>query len=103
MKIVQLVKNGKAINNHMVIIDNDNVYFQSYDSIVCCYNSTTKKLTLTENSNGQIWDYSNTTRKHFAHFINVWTNGNYSYIDRKQFMESGNSCDLIEITDYTLI
>lgn len=103
MKIAQLMKNNKTINNHMVIIDNDKVYFQSYDSIVCCYNSTTKKLTLTENSNGQIWDYSNTTRKHFAHFINTWASGNYAYIDRKQWIENIVNCELVEITDYKLI
>jgi hypothetical protein len=103
MKIAQLVKNGKAINNHLVILNEDNVYFQSYDTIVCCYNSTTKKITLTENSSGQVWDYSNTTRKHFAHFINTWTSGNYEYIDRKQWIEQVKKCNLVEITDYTLI
>ena len=51
--------NGYAARNHFVINGEKGVYFQSYNSMIAKV-SKRKKITLT-----YMWDYSNTTRKHF--------------------------------------
>lgn len=56
--------------NQFIIKDNQNNYFQSYDSLVAIYNREKEKLTL-----GKDWNYSKTTLKHLYIFID-----NYCYI-----------------------
>ena len=50
--------------NQFIIIDGQKIYFQSYGSMIACYDDETKKLTL-----GKNWNYSNTTRKHLYLFL----------------------------------
>ena len=54
-------RGNKAVNQFVITTENG-VFFQSYDSMICKY------------VNGQVyvtplWDYSNTTRKHFYIFL----------------------------------
>lgn len=80
MIITQLINSrGNAVANQFVITDGDNVTFQSYKSKIATYNHATKELTLY----GNMWDYSNTTRKHFASFVNDFTH--YEYKSKKAF------------------
>jgi hypothetical protein len=80
MTITQLINaRGNAVANQFIIQDKDNVTFQSYKSKIATYNHTTKELTLY----GYMWDYSNTTRKHFASFINSFTY--FRYESKKAF------------------
>jgi hypothetical protein len=80
MAITQLINSrGNAVKNQFIIQDKDNVTFQSYDSKIATYNHATKELTLY----GYMWDYSNTTRKHFSSFLNNFTC--FQYDNKKAF------------------
>ena len=50
--------------NQFLVEENGKIYFQSYESVVACWDRETRTLTL-----GEDWDYSNTTRKHLYLFI----------------------------------
>lgn len=50
--------------NQFVIFNTDEIVFQSYNSTIAKYNTTTRTLTL-----GNDWDYSVTTSKHLYMFI----------------------------------
>lgn len=66
--------------NNMAILENeDERYLISYDTTICKFDCTTKKLYL----NTFKWDYSQTTLKHLKHFINQYTD--YEYINKQQF------------------
>lgn len=85
MNITQLIgKNGKGIANQLIIQDDNEVTFQSYDSKIATYNKQDKTLKLY----GELWDYSNTTRKHFSQFINDFTC--FGYDTKSQFLQSIN-------------
>ena len=63
MKIRNLInRNGNPAANQFVIEDNNDVYFQSYQSIVAKISSG--KLYLS-----YYWDYSKTTLKHLRIFL----------------------------------
>jgi hypothetical protein len=80
MTITQLINNrGNAVANQFIITDGGQVTFQSYRSKIATYDKDTKQLTLY----GQVWDYSNTTRKHFASFISDFTS--FEYGTKKEF------------------
>ena len=80
MTITQLINaRGNAVANQFIIIDGDNVTFQSYKSKIATYNHANKELTLY----GYMWDYSNTTRKHFSSFVNDFTC--FQYDNKKAF------------------
>lgn len=55
--------NGYAARNQFVINGEKGVYFQSYNCMIAKVNKR-KKITLTN-----MWDYSNTTRKHLYIFL----------------------------------
>ena len=65
--------------------------FQSYNSEICEYDGVT--LTLFSS----MWDYSNTTRKHFKLFINEETR--FTYIDRKQWLKEVENNPYIIVTE----
>lgn len=57
--------NGNAVPNQLVLIDNDgNRLFQSYNSIICKI-SKDNKIEL----DGKYWDYSKTTSKYRSIFL----------------------------------
>jgi hypothetical protein len=88
MTITQLINaRGNAVANQFIITDGDNVTFQSYKSKIATYNQTTKELTLYSN----MWDYSNTTRKHFASFVNSFTCFKYSSKKAFEFLIKSDS------------
>lgn len=63
-----------VMKNNQITIKNNNLrYFYSYDSAVCSYDYSSGILYL----NGDIWDYSSTTRKYFKEFVESYTNIEY--------------------------
>lgn len=63
--IIEKIKVIQLENKNQFLIDTmEYRYFQSYASLIACFNKNTHKLTL-----GCDWDYSNTTRKHLYIFI----------------------------------
>ena len=83
MNITQLInQKGNPVANQFIINDGENVTFQSYQSKIATYNKVDKTLKLY----GTVWDYSNTTRKHFKTFINDFTC--FGYDNKSQFIQS---------------
>lgn len=68
-------------NQNIVTIENKQVTFISYDSTIADYDIENRILYL----HGDMWDYSNTTRKYFKKFINYFTQ--FTYMDKKQFLK----------------
>lgn len=94
MKVTQLINNnGNPASNQFVIYDNDNnIYFQSYETLIAKYDVKCKKLFVTNS-----WDYSNTTRKHFYIFLNDFTK--YGYIYNKDSMLKAIKNGEVEVVD----
>lgn len=64
--------NGNAVVNQFVIDTKKARYFQSYQSVVCKIDNSTRKVTLSSH-----WDYSVTTSKYLYKFLR--DNGIYVY------------------------
>lgn len=66
-------------NNLFISKVDDIIYFTSYKTTVCKYNTITKQLKI----NAMYWCYSQTTLKQLKHFINNYTI--FEYQSKKQF------------------
>lgn len=73
MKVYNMTssRTGNAVANQFDISHDGKIYFQSYDSLIACYDYESGILTL-----GKYWDYSNTIIKYFhqwmeEHFLTV--------------------------------
>lgn len=55
---------NNPVVNQFVINTEKYIYFQSYKSVVCKFNKTTKEITLSQH-----WDYSRTTSKYLYMFF----------------------------------
>lgn len=73
MKIQNMTstRSGNPVVNQFDISHDHKNYFQSYDSLIACYDRQSGVLTL-----GRDWDYSNTTKKYLhqwldEHFLNA--------------------------------
>lgn len=75
IKVEQLAK-----NQFMVSIDNQ-MSFKSYDSNIAEYDKVNGTLYLY----GEMWNYSNTTRKYFKQFLETYTN--IVYGTKKDFIK----------------
>lgn len=64
--------NGNAVVNQFVIDTKKATFFQSYQSVVCKIDNSTRKVTLSSH-----WDYSITTSKYLYKFLR--DNGIYVY------------------------
>lgn len=64
--------NGNAVVNQFVIDTKKATFFQSYQSVVCKIDNSTRKVTLSSH-----WDYSVTTSKYLYKFLR--DNGIYVY------------------------
>ena len=74
-KVKQLINdNGNPAANQFVIVSDNRIYFQSYDSVVAMIKDGILYVT-------DKWDFSNTTRKHFYIFVREYYN--YRYANRK--------------------
>lgn len=69
----------KNKNNMVVIGDNNEKILFSYETEICKYNEEKQVLTL----NGEWWNFSKNTAKHFKEFLNTYTNKIYE--TKKQF------------------
>lgn len=70
--------NGNSAANQFVITIGNNIYFQSYESIICKLHNGEVVLT-------KKWDYSYTTRKHLYMFLRNYSN---YYVDSKKDIQS---------------
>ena len=78
-KVKNLINyNGNPAANQFVITTDKGVFFQSYNSVIAFLDYATKKLKVTP-----LWDYSNTTRKHFYIFLDEYAN---IYCHKKEFL-----------------
>ncbi len=76
---MEILENEK---NLTIIRDFNNFLFLfSYNCQVATYNEETKSLLIDKNW----WNYSQTTLKHFKHFINTYTA--YTYETKQQFQK----------------
>lgn len=73
MKVINIIsaRSGKFVANQYDISHDGKIYFQSYESLIACYEFESGTLTL-----GRDWDCSNTTRKYLRqwmeeHFLTV--------------------------------
>lgn len=84
---MEILENEK---NLTIIRENGFYYLFSYSSKIAIYNAETKALTI-----GKKWDYSQTTLKHFKHFIDNFTAYNYETKQRFQkLIEDKQKSDL---------
>lgn len=77
-------------NQYSIKIDNK-IYFISYQTLIAYYDKNSCKLFL----NGNWWDFSNTTRKHFKAWLNGLYVYNIKYIDKKSFIKEVQENDAI--------
>lgn len=74
---MEILENEK----NMTIIENDgSLYLFSYNSKIAIYRKNCEWLDI-----GKLWNYSQTTLKHFKHFINTHTN--YTYESKQAFQK----------------
>ena len=84
--------NGNSVPNQF-IIRGDLIVFQSYESKIAEYNPDTGELYL----NGNMWDYSATTRKYFKQFVNQET-VHYQYENKSKWEKLiKNNPNIIEV------
>ena len=95
MKVENIVNGkGNTIANQFIITDSDRVVFQSYTSKIAEYNWNTGILKLC----GDMWDYSNTTRKYFKVFINEHCNYKIpQYENKRQWLKVISESDNIKV------
>lgn len=78
--------------NQYIIRCGTKIYFQSYDTIICYIDIINDKLYL----NGNMWDCSNTTRKHFylwlGKFTKYWVHSNKEF---KKLIKNDNNIVVI--------
>lgn len=82
MQLITLANNQTIISDTME--NTTKISFFSYDSLIAEYimkNDDLPKLNLI----GDIWDFSNTTRKYFAKYVNEYTC--FTYKDKKNFLK----------------
>lgn len=75
---MEILENEK----NMTIIRENNFYFLfSYNCKIAIYNEKSQSLAISR----QYWNYSQTTLKHFKHFMNTYTA--YTYETKQQFQK----------------
>ena len=86
--------NGNFAVNQFVINGNNGVYFKSYDSMICLYKNG--KLYVSP-----LWDYSNTTRKHFYIFLKKHTPFRYC-TSKKDVLDMFKNGDFVEVNEASI-
>jgi hypothetical protein len=80
---------GREVANQFILSEGYLKVFQSYQSTIC--HIALDKLVL----NGNMWDYSNTTRKYFKQFINEETR--FHYENKAQWLKEIQNNKDIEV------
>lgn len=75
---MEIIENEK---NMTIIRDKKTFYLFSYNCKIAIYNTDTESLAIHRN----YWNYSQTTTKHFKHFVNNYTA--YTYETKQQFQK----------------
>lgn len=60
-------RTGRPVANQFIIVDDDKLVFQSYDSMIVEYNKKTSTITF-----GKDWNYSKTTAKYRNEFLRMY-------------------------------
>lgn len=64
------------VKNQFVLENDEQLIFQSYDSIIAVYNKESHEITL-----GRDWDYSKTTSRYLYEFLDTYFYYNYRLQD----------------------
>lgn len=98
MKIEHLVNDrGNNAVNQFVITTEKGIYFQSYESMICKYLNGILFVT-------PLWDYSNTTRKHFYIFLRRYTHfGRLTKQDVLNYLNNTNEMIKVEESALELV
>ncbi len=86
------IENLNGYVNQFIITDGFQIAFQSYKSLIATYDFTKKDFL---QLNGDMWDYSVTTRRHFKSFINDYTP--FTYECKAQWLKEIKTNDKIEV------
>lgn len=69
--VQNLINNsGRKTVNQFVILEDDSIFFQSYDSLICIKTNTTITF-------GCDWDYSKTTMKYLNIFLSNYIDAHF--------------------------
>lgn len=100
MVIANIINNnGNAVKNQFIIIDNNILTFQSYNTIICTFDTTTYTLTV-----GNKWNFSPTTLKNFYVFLEKYCKMNEFILPEvKNFIKNGGVIKKEKINSYTII
>lgn len=60
-------RSGRLVANQFIIVDDNKLVFQSYDSMIVTWDKATSTLTF-----GKDWDYSTTTAKYRNEFLRMY-------------------------------
>jgi hypothetical protein len=60
-------RSGRPVANQFIIVDDNKLVFQSYDSMIVTWDKATSTLTF-----GKDWDYSTTTAKYRNEFLKMY-------------------------------
>lgn len=60
-------RSGRPVTNQFVIVDDNKLVFQSYNSMIVTWDKATSTLTF-----GKDWDYSTTTAKYRNEFLRMY-------------------------------
>ena len=60
-------RSGRPVANQFIIVDDNKLVFQSYDSMIVTWDKATSTLTF-----GKDWDYSTTTAKYRNEFLRMY-------------------------------
>ena len=60
-------RTGRPVANQFIIVDDNKLVFQSYDSMIVTWDKATSTLTF-----GKDWDYSTTTAKYRNEFLRMY-------------------------------
>ena len=69
MKVYNMesARSGRPVANQFVIVDDNKIVFQSYDSMIVEFNTATSTITF-----GKDWNYSATTSKYRNQFLDMY-------------------------------
>jgi len=90
MKVENIINNrGNTVANQFIVSNGEELVFQSYDSKIVTLKNGMLKL------EGDMWDYSVTTRRHFKTFINDKTP--FTYENKQQWLKEIENNEKIEV------
>lgn len=81
---------GREVANQFIIEDDNNIYFQSYKTVIAKISKNSKEVTLSSS-----WDYSRTTGKYRNQFMDMYC----TKYNNKKAIERGIKAEEILVVD----